>query len=73
MLHVIRQRFAVVLEPQAGHRCLYQCLCAVPVIALIWARVQQEVENWKLGAGQQYYNYYLPSIWKDGVMQAYTP
>ena len=72
-LHLISQSFSVVAEPRVEHRCLEQCLCTVPVIALTSAGVQQEVESSKLGAGQQSSNDYLPSVREDGVMQAYKP
>jgi hypothetical protein len=61
-LDLVNQRFSEVAEPQVEHRCLEECLCAVPVIALTSAGVQQEVESLKLGAGQQSSNDYLPCV-----------
>jgi len=61
-LHLVSQSFSVVGEPQVEYRCLEQCLCVVPVIALTSAGVQQEVEGLKLGAGQQNSSDYLPCV-----------
>jgi len=47
---------------RVDYRCLEHCLCAVPVIALTSAGIQQELEGSKLDAGQQSSNDYLPCV-----------